>query len=143
MKIYLSFYWQKLAPIIFWPLELYKLSFDGDDLPQKTYILKELSGIPLFTFLQYALCRNKKYHAFCYLYKGYSDLVVYHKDPNLFVVSAAGGCDSMGVSEDSEGLLSSTEPSSVRWDGGTAYGDLGWASLDLLPSHTLHTLRTS
>lgn len=53
-------------------------------------------------------------------YKGYSDLVVHHKDPNLLVVSAAGGCDSMGVSEDSEGLLSSTEQLSVRWDGGTA-----------------------
>lgn len=73
----------------------------------------------------------------------YLDLVVFHEDPDLFLVLGAGVCDSMGVSEDSEGLLSSTELLSLRKGGGAAYGDLGWASLELHPNHTLHTLSSS
>lgn len=51
------------------------------------------------------------------------DFVVCHKDPDLFLVFEARGCDSMGVSEDSEGLLSSAEVLSLWKDGGAAYGD--------------------
>lgn len=47
--------------------------------------------------------------------------VVFQKDPDLFLVFTAGGCGSMGVSEDSERLCSSAAVPSPLKDGGVLY----------------------
>lgn len=61
----------------------------------------------------------------------------------LFLELVGRGGDSMGVSEDTDGLLSSTELLSLLQAGGAAYAGRGFASLESLPSHTRHTLSTS
>lgn len=67
--------------------------------------------IPLFAFCTVIYEKNHKTGDCKWLQ---FDLGIFHRDPDLSLVFGDEDCDSMGVSEDSEGVLFRTEPQSLR-----------------------------